>query len=144
MAALLGRFWKAAHLTTQLHPWQGSVAVDLKLGRHGCWIIERAGVCSHSRPDQIFGRDYQAGVPVNALPPWQKPGGNIVSLLTKIGFRCAVWMLTFCAVLISPVILIYGVPVAIGVVTDVTQSGLGPIATVLMADAAAWQQIRQA
>ena len=67
-----------------------------------------------------------------------------MSLLTKIGFRCAVWMLTFCAVLISPVILIYGVPVAIGVVTDVTQSGLGPIATVLMADAAAWQQIRQA
>ena len=67
-----------------------------------------------------------------------------MSQLTKIGFRCAVWMLAFCAVLLSPVILIYGVPVAIGEVTDVTQAGLGPIATVLIADAATWQQIRLA
>ena len=67
-----------------------------------------------------------------------------MSQLTKISFRCAQSMLAFCAVMISPVILIYGVPVAIGAVTDVTQAGLGPIATVLMADAAAWQQIRLA
>ena len=67
-----------------------------------------------------------------------------MSLLAKIGFRCAVWMLAFCAVLISPVILIYGAPVAVGAVTDIMQAGLGPIATVLIADAATWQQIRLA
>jgi hypothetical protein len=76
---------------------------------------------------QGLGRDYQAGLPDNALPPWQKPGGNIMSLLMKIGFRCAMWMLTFCAVLISPVILIYGMPVLVGVVADVLQAGLGPL-----------------
>ena len=65
-------------------------------------------------------------------------------MLTKISFRCAQWMFAFCAVLISPVILIYGVPVAIGAVTDVTQAGLGPIATALIVDAATWQQIRLA
>ena len=93
---------------------------------------------------QVLGRDYQAGLPDNALPPCQKPGGNIVSLLMKIGFRCAMWMLAFCAVLISPVILIYGMPVLVGVVADVLQAGLGPIAAVLIASAATWQQIRLA
>ena len=44
-----------------------------------------------------------------------------MSLLAKIGFRCAVWMLAFCAVLISPVILIYGPLIAIGVVADVVR-----------------------
>ena len=63
-----------------------------------------------------------------------------MSLLT-IGFRCAV---AFCAVLISPVILIYGVPLAIGAVADLVHAGLGPIATVLIADAASYQQIRLA
>ena len=67
-----------------------------------------------------------------------------MGLLTKIGFRCAVWMFALCAVLISPVILIYGVPVVIGAVTDIVQAGLGPVATVLIADAATWQQIRLA
>lgn len=67
-----------------------------------------------------------------------------MSLLMKIGFRCAMWMLTFCAVLISPVILIYGMPVLVGVVADVLQAGLGPIAAVLIASAATWQQIRLA
>ena len=77
---------------------------------------------------QVLGRDYQLGLPDNALPPWQKPGGNIMSLLMKIGFRCATRMLVFCAVLISPVILIYGVSVLIGVVADILQAGFAPIA----------------
>jgi hypothetical protein len=50
----------------------------------------------------------------------------------------------FCVVLISPVILIYSVPVLVGVVADIVQAGLGPIAAVLIDSAATWQQIRLA
>ena len=46
--------------------------------------------------------------------------------LTKIALHGAVWVLAFCAVLISPVILIYSVPVVVGAVTDVVQAGAGP------------------
>jgi len=44
-----------------------------------------------------------------------------MSPLTKIGRHCAICVLTFCAVLISPVILIYGPLIAIGVVADVVR-----------------------
>ena len=67
-----------------------------------------------------------------------------MSLVTRIGLRCAVWAFAFCAVLISPVILIYGVPVLVGIVTDFVQAGLGPVAAVLIDSAATWQQIRLA
>jgi hypothetical protein len=50
----------------------------------------------------------------------------------KIALRCAAWGLAFCAVLlISPVILIYSVPIAIGIVSDVVRAGYGPIAVLL-------------
>jgi len=44
-----------------------------------------------------------------------------MSPLTKIGRHCAICVLTFCAALISPVILIYGPLIAIGVVADVVR-----------------------
>jgi len=51
----------------------------------------------------------------------------------KIVAHCAVWVLAFCAVLVSPVILIFGVPLAIGVGTDIVQAGAAPLAAVFVA-----------
>ena len=51
----------------------------------------------------------------------------------KIVAHCAVWALAFCAVLVSPVILIFGVPLVIGIGTDLVDAGAGPIAAVLIA-----------
>src|SRR3954463_14687945 len=51
----------------------------------------------------------------------------------KIFAHCAVWALAFCAVLVSPVILIFGVPLAIGLGTDIVQAGAGPLAAVFIA-----------
>jgi len=51
----------------------------------------------------------------------------------KIFAHCAVWALAFCAVPVSPVILIFGVPLAIGLGTDIVQSGAGPLAAVFIA-----------
>jgi hypothetical protein len=64
--------------------------------------------------------------------------------LTKIALHSAVWVLAFCAVLISPVILIYSVPVVVGAVADVVQAGGGPIAAVLIASGAAYLMFRKA
>jgi hypothetical protein len=64
--------------------------------------------------------------------------------LTKIALHGAVWVLAFCAVLISPVIVIYSVPVLVGAVADVVQAGGGPIAAVLIASAAACLMFRKA
>jgi hypothetical protein len=50
----------------------------------------------------------------------------------KLVAHVAVWILAFCAVLVSPVILIYGVPLAIGIGTEIVQAGAGPIAAVLI------------
>src|ERR1700693_1818262 len=55
----------------------------------------------------------------------------------KIVAHCAVWVLALCAVLISPVILIFGVPLAIGVGTDLVETGAGPILAVLIASTVA-------
>jgi hypothetical protein len=41
--------------------------------------------------------------------------------------KCAVWGLAFCAVAISPVILIYGVLFGIGIVSDLVRSSDGDI-----------------
>jgi hypothetical protein len=65
-----------------------------------------------------------------------------MSLLSKIGFRCAVWVFAFCAVPISPVILIYGVPVLVGIVADVVQAALAHCDRPLIANAATWQQTK--
>lgn len=51
----------------------------------------------------------------------------------KIVAHCAVWFLAFCAVLVSPVILIFCVPLAIGVTADVWEMGAGPLLAVLVA-----------
>jgi hypothetical protein len=51
----------------------------------------------------------------------------------KVVAHCAVWVLAFFAVLISPIILIFGVPLAIGVGADVIDSGAGPLGAVLIA-----------
>ena len=64
--------------------------------------------------------------------------------LTKIALHGAVWVLAFCAVLISPAILIYSVPVVVGAVADIVQAGGGPIAAVLFASAAACLKFRKA
>ena len=39
---------------------------------------------------QSFGRDYQAAVPGSDLPPWQKPGGNIMNRLITIARHSAI------------------------------------------------------
>jgi hypothetical protein len=46
---------------------------------------------------------------------------------TKIALHCAGWGVALCAVLISPVILVYSVPVAVGVVSDIVHAGGGPV-----------------
>lgn len=51
----------------------------------------------------------------------------------KIVAHCAVWILAFCAVLVSPVLLIFGVPLAIGVGTDLVQTGAAPFLAVFLA-----------
>jgi putative effector of murein hydrolase LrgA (UPF0299 family) len=50
----------------------------------------------------------------------------------KIFGHCVVWFLAFCAVLVSPVILIFGVPLAVGIGTELVEAGAGPILAVLM------------
>jgi hypothetical protein len=50
-----------------------------------------------------------------------------LNLPKKVGRHCAVWGLAFCAVAISPVIIIYGVPFGIGVASDLVQVGYGPV-----------------
>jgi uncharacterized membrane protein YvlD (DUF360 family) len=50
----------------------------------------------------------------------------------KVISHC-VWVFSLCAVLISPVIVIFGVPLVIGVGTDVVQAGGGPMAAVVIA-----------
>jgi hypothetical protein len=50
-----------------------------------------------------------------------------LNLLKKIGLHCAVWAGAFCAVLVAPVILVYGVPLAIGAVSDIVHLGGGPL-----------------
>jgi hypothetical protein len=51
----------------------------------------------------------------------------------KVAAHCGVWLLAFCAMLVSPVILIFGVPLAIGVGTDIVQAGAAPFTGVLVA-----------
>jgi len=47
--------------------------------------------------------------------------------------HCAVWGLAFCAMLlISPAIVIYGVPFAIGIVPDIAQLDCGLIAAAVL------------
>jgi hypothetical protein len=46
--------------------------------------------------------------------------------LKKAGRQCVVWG-PFCAVAISPVILIWGVPLGIGIVSDLVRIGYGSI-----------------
>lgn len=61
----------------------------------------------------------------------------------KIVAHCAVWVLAFCAVLASPVVLIFGVPLAIGIGADIVDSGAGPPMAVLIATAAACIGLRR-
>jgi hypothetical protein len=51
----------------------------------------------------------------------------------KFVAHCAVWVLAFCAVLVSPVILIFAVPLAIGIGSDIVTTGAGPIAAIVLA-----------
>ena len=67
-----------------------------------------------------------------------------MSPLTKIGRHCAICVLTFCAALISPVILIYGPLIAIGVMADVVRAGNSPIAAAVIASAVAFLTLRKA
>jgi hypothetical protein len=64
--------------------------------------------------------------------------------LTKIALGSAACGLAFCAVLISPVILVYGVPFAIGIVSDIVQLSGGPIIPVdLIASPVAYLMLRR-
>ena len=52
--------------------------------------------------------------------------------------RCfAVWTLALSAALVSPVVVIFGLPLAIGIGTDIIEAGGGPIAAVAIASALA-------
>ena len=51
----------------------------------------------------------------------------------KIVAHCTVWVLAFLAVLVSPAILIFGVPLMIGVGTDLVQAGAAPFIAVFLA-----------
>ena len=62
----------------------------------------------------------------------------------KIVAHCAVWVLAFCAVLVSPVILIFGVPLAIGIGTDLVEAGAAPLAVVFVAAGVALFGLRKA
>ena len=42
--------------------------------------------------------------------------------------RFAMWILALCASLVSPVVVIFGMPLAIGIGTDIIEAGGGPIA----------------
>jgi hypothetical protein len=56
-------------------------------------------------------------------PPWQKPGGNIMNKLAKIARHSTMWTLGLCGALTGSVIVVYGVPLALGVVLDILQLG---------------------
>ena len=62
----------------------------------------------------------------------------------KIVAHCAVWILAFCAVLVSPVVLIFAVPLAIGLGTDFVQAGAAPLAAVFIASTVALFGLRKA
>lgn len=51
----------------------------------------------------------------------------------KLVAHCAVWVAAFCAVLVSPVALIFAVPFAIGVGADIASAGYAPVAAVFVA-----------
>jgi hypothetical protein len=55
----------------------------------------------------------------------------------KIVAHCAVWTLAFCGVLVSPVILIFAVPLAIGVGIDIAEWSATPLAAVFVVGSAA-------
>jgi hypothetical protein len=61
----------------------------------------------------------------------------------KVAAHCMVWVLAFCAVLVSPVVLIFAVPFAIGVGSDIVAAGYAPIATVAVAGSAACLMLRR-
>ena len=88
--------------------------------------------------DQAFGRDYQAGVPDNALPSRQDAGGAVMNKLTKIALHCAGCGLAFCAVLISPMILIYSGPLVIGAASDIVHVGGATIAAAFITAGMLW------
>ena len=52
--------------------------------------------------------------------------------MTHIALHIAGWALALCAVLISPVILIYSAPLVVGAVSDIIHAGGGTIATAII------------
>jgi hypothetical protein len=60
----------------------------------------------------------------------------------KFAAHCAVWLLAFCAVLVSPVVLILAVPFAIGIGSDVIAAGYAPLAAVVVAASLACVMLR--
>ena len=61
-----------------------------------------------------------------------RPGRFGAGANMKIVAHCAVWILAFCAVLVSPAILIFGVPLMIGVGADIVQGGAAPLLGALL------------
>ena len=55
----------------------------------------------------------------------------------KSFLRCAALLLTFCAVLVAPVILLYAAPLVVGIAGDLTQASPAPVAVTVIAIAAA-------
>jgi len=60
-----------------------------------------------------------------------------VSTQTKVVLHGSMWVVALCAALISPVILIFVVPLAIGIGADLAPACGAPVALVLIASAAA-------
>jgi uncharacterized membrane protein YedE/YeeE len=94
---------------------------------------------SRGGPRQVFG---QPGVPDNAyLRRISLEETMNLNLLKKI----AMWALAVGAVLISPVILVYGVAFGFGIVSDIVQLSGGPIIPVdLIASPVAYLMLRRA
>jgi hypothetical protein len=58
-----------------------------------------------------------------------------LNLLKKIALHALGWLGAFCAVLISPVIIVYGAPLVVGAVSDIIRLGYGPMAVGLLVSA---------
>jgi hypothetical protein len=76
--------------------------------------------------------------PTTPYLPGKTLGGTTMNKMTKIARHCAGWGLSFCAVLISPVILIYSAPLAVGAASDIVHAGGGTIAAAIITAGTLW------
>jgi hypothetical protein len=95
------------------------------------------------RADQPADVKFLAGIIKPACPttpylPGKTLGGTTMNKLTKSARHCSGWGLAFCAVLISPVILLYSGPLVVGVASDIVHAGGGTIAAAVITAGMLW------